>query len=397
MQSLSTDLAPSQRAANFTDTTGKTNILLFGATGYVGGALLSRLLKRPKADTFEIVTPIRALSKAKVLEKLGAKREVASLSEHDKIAALASQADVIFNLANADNVPAMKAVLRGMRTAHETTGQLPVLIHTACSGTGEIIEFANGEYATDTVYSDLNIEQMKSIPPEAHHRNVDLAVIGADEEGYARTYLISPGMVYGIASALIHDAGIAKRFSIQIPGLVKPALARRRGGMVGPGKAVWPHAHVDDVADMSITLFDAISKNPQSVGHGWEGYYFVENGHVSRYEIGKAIGQALVDLGLAKDAEPTSFTNEELENYWASVSTGSFLSGTTCRTRADRARSIGWKSQSADVLATVKPESSCSGRWRRRKARLTSHLRGALPSCELNSDMSTAVRGVQKR
>ena len=51
------------------------------------------------------------------------------------------------------------------------------------SGTGEIAESAEGKYATETVYSDLNIDQLKAIPPTAFHRDVDLAVIGADEQG----------------------------------------------------------------------------------------------------------------------------------------------------------------------------------------------------------------------
>ncbi|KAH9929442.1 uncharacterized protein B0H18DRAFT_211549 [Fomitopsis serialis] len=331
----------------------KTNILLFGASGYIGGTLLDRLLKHSKTSTFEIVTPVRSAEKAEVLRKLGAKPEIAALSEYDKIEELASHADVIFNLANADNVPQMNAILKGIRKAHAATGKPPVLIHT--TGLGEVIEFAQGKYAAKTVYSDVDIEQIKSIPAAALHRNVDLVVIGADEEGYARSYLISPGIVYGLATAPVHEAGIAKKFSIQIPGLAKAALARKRAGIVGPGKAVWPHAHVDDVADIYVNLFDAIAKDPQSVGHGWEGYYFVENGEVAWYDVGKAIGQALVDLGITKDAEPTPFANEELENYWGSLAVGSF-GGTTCRAKAERARTIGWKPKHADILGTIKDE-----------------------------------------
>ncbi|KAH9929458.1 uncharacterized protein B0H18DRAFT_1117487 [Fomitopsis serialis] len=291
----------------------KTNILLFGGSGYIGGTLLDRLLKHPKASTFDIVTPARDPEKAEVLRKLGAKPEIAALSDFDKIEALASRADVIFNLANADNVPQMNAVLKGIRKRHAATGKPPVLIHT--TGLGEI----------------------KSIPAAALHRNVDLVVIGADEEGYARSYLISPGIVYGLASAPAHDAGIAKKFSIQIPGLAKAALARKRAGIVGPGKAVWPHAHVDDVADIYVNLFDAIAKDPQSVGHGWEGYYFVENGEVAWYDVGKAMARRSSSrlLGLTGRGQ---------------------LRRDDMRAKAERARTIGWKPKHADILGTIKAE-----------------------------------------
>ncbi len=38
-------------------------------------------------------------------------------------------------------------------------------------------------YATDTIYDDSNAEQIESLPPDAFHRNVDLAVVQADKEG----------------------------------------------------------------------------------------------------------------------------------------------------------------------------------------------------------------------
>ncbi|KZT66776.1 NAD(P)-binding protein [Daedalea quercina L-15889] len=293
---------------------GKTKILFLGATGFIGGSVLNRLLKHPKADTFVITTLVRSPEKAKLLEKLGVTAEIASLSDHDKIELFASRAHVIFNAAHSDDLPAVLAMLRGMRKGHETTGQLPVLIHT--SGAGELIQRAPSE---EIIYSDLNIEQLKAVPQTAIHRNVDLAVISADEQGYARTLIVMPSLVYGIASGLVFDAGIAKRVSFMDVTLIKAALDRKRSGMVGLGKASWPYVHVDDVAELYIMLFDAIRSEPPSVGHGWEGFYFAENGHNSWLELGKAIGQALVDLGLTENAEPTSFTDEELMKYWGSV------------------------------------------------------------------------------
>lgn len=34
------------------------------------------------------------------------------------------------------------------------------------------------------------------------------------------------------------------------------------------------------------------------------------------YEVGKAIGQGLVAVGMAKDPEPTTYTKEELGKYF---------------------------------------------------------------------------------
>lgn len=117
-------------------------------------------------------------------------------------------------------------------------------------------------------------------------------------------------------------------------------------------------------------LFDIVSADPERAGHGWEGYYFAENGHTSWYDIAHAIGKVLAELRVAPKPGPTTFTPVELVRYWGSdvrlllYPTPAFLSadrspqilgnywGTTCRCRADRGRALGWapKYISADML-----------------------------------------------
>lgn len=72
-------------------------------------------------------------------------------------------------------------------------------------------------------------------------------------------------------------------------------------------------------ADLYIVIYDAIVKNgADNVDHGEKGYYFVENGEHSWYELSKAIGSAMVELGFSKSDEPTTFTTEELIKYFSS-------------------------------------------------------------------------------
>lgn len=60
--------------------------------------MLNLLLKHPRVNTFTITTPVRSPVKAKLLEQLGVKTAIASLDEPDKLIALASTADVVFNI-----------------------------------------------------------------------------------------------------------------------------------------------------------------------------------------------------------------------------------------------------------------------------------------------------------
>ena len=118
-------------------------------------------------------------------------------------------------------------------------------------------------YATDKVYHDSRQEEIESLPDTAFHRNVDLAIVGADREGipttpslilhysreiagYLRAYIVSPPLIFGTPSGPIFDAGLANRHSIQIPLLIKTSLARGQAAMVGEGKSIWNHAHVND-------------------------------------------------------------------------------------------------------------------------------------------------------
>ena len=111
------------------------------------------------------------------------------------------------------------------------------------------------------------------------------------------------------------------------------------------------------VADLYIVLYDALVADPEKVGHGWEGIFYGENGEHSWYQISKAIGEAMVALGLTTDPEPTPFAVEEYVKYFGSEKAG-WYSGTNSRCRANRGRSIGWKPKhtTEEMLQSILPE-----------------------------------------
>ncbi|EKM58500.1 uncharacterized protein PHACADRAFT_193621 [Phanerochaete carnosa HHB-10118-sp] len=336
----------------------KTPIFVIGATGYIGGSVLSRFLSHPSANTFDITALVRSEEKAKKLEQFGVHSVIGSYKDTALVEKLAENAHLVLSLADADDLPAIQAVLKGLRQRHAKLGDLPILIHT--SGTGILTEGqeTKGMAATDVVYDDSNFEQIANIKPTAMHRDVDNAIFEADKQGYLRAYIILPSTIYGIEKNPLVDAGIQNPFSIQIPMLIKASLARGRAGMVGKGLPFWPDVHIDDVADLYIILYDAIiTKGPENVDHGVRGYYFGENGEHPWYDISKGIGEAMVALGLTNDPEPTTFTDEELEKHFGSVDAGNHW-GTNSRARATHSRSLGWKPKYTiqDMIASIKPE-----------------------------------------
>ncbi|THH08289.1 hypothetical protein EW146_g9044 [Bondarzewia mesenterica] len=288
-----------------------THIFMTGVTGYIGGSVLQRLLSHPKSETFQITALVRNEEKAKKLQSIGIKTVIASLDDLDQLADLAAAANVVIQTANADHLPAAKAILSGIRQRHEKTGEVPIFIHT--SGTGVLADDAVGDKITDTIYHDSRPEEIESLPDTQLHRNVDLEIVKADTEGYVRTFIVVPPTVYGIAEGSLVDLGIQNPYSMQIPYLIKACLYRKRAGVIGEGKNVWSNVNVAEgrstllVADLFILILSAALADPQTP-HGREGFYFGENGEHVVYDISKEIGKAMVELGRPSGARTSART-----------------------------------------------------------------------------------------
>ncbi|KIM87550.1 hypothetical protein PILCRDRAFT_95788 [Piloderma croceum F 1598] len=289
-----------------------TNIFITGATGYIGGTVLSRLLTHPSAPTFKITALVRSPEKA---------------------AKLQSAANNISAVASADDLGGMKAILSGLKKRYEKTG---VLVDD---------QRAKGMYAIEKIYSDTDIDAIESLPLKAWHRAVDVEVVKADTEGYAKTYIILPSVIYGISTGPIADldADVQHLHSIVLPMLIKASLGRGQAAVVGEGKNIWANVEIGEIADLYIILYDAILSDP-STAHGREGFYFGENGEHTLYEASKAISEAMLARGKGQTLEPTSGLL--------------IFFGTNSRCRADRSRSIGWKpvKTTRDMLASIQPE-----------------------------------------
>jgi nucleoside-diphosphate-sugar epimerase len=140
--------------------------------------------------------------------------------------------------------------------------------------------------------------------------------------GYVRTYIVFPSAVYGLASGPIFSAGLANRQSRLIPWVTKAAIAHGSMGVFGEGTNVWPWVHIDDTADMYMTLFDVLLENPKGPGHGWEGFYFCETGPLRSGDVAKTIAKALAQLGkIESPAEVLApWTDDDINKYFGGVS-----------------------------------------------------------------------------
>ena len=102
-----------------------------------------------------------------------------------------------------------------------------------------IADNSHGQHGDHTIYSDLDSDSIEAIPEAVPHRNVDIALVRADKEGYVKTYIITPGTVFGPVEGPLVDAGVQHQHSVQVPALVGASVARKQAGYIGAGKNVW--------------------------------------------------------------------------------------------------------------------------------------------------------------
>ncbi|KAJ8507841.1 hypothetical protein ONZ45_g9825 [Pleurotus djamor] len=328
----------------------KVEIFLTGATGYIGGTILQRLLQHPRFHDLRINTLVRSAEKAEKLRRFGFTPIIGSLDDSDLMEGAAFAADVVISMADSDHLSSLEAILSGMKRKFETTGLQPVLIHT--SGTGVLMDNAAGMYKGETVWDDSDPVQMASIPLTQPHRIIDTTILKADEAGYMKSFIILPSTIWGVSTGSLVESGISNAYSQQIPRLIHTSISRRQGGMVGLGKNIWPNVNIAELSDLYLLIFDAaITKS--EIGHGLNGYYFGENGEHSLYVVGKAIAETLVKLGIGSSPEPTTFTKQEIDKYLGNESLGS-----NSRCRANHSRFIGWRPtrSTVDMLSDTRAE-----------------------------------------
>ncbi|KAH7884543.1 hypothetical protein F5I97DRAFT_1469634 [Phlebopus sp. FC_14] len=330
------------------------NIFLTGATGYIGGSVLAALLSHPRTKGFEITVLIRTAAKVSGFASVGVKPVVGTNADIPLLTKLAAQSDVVVACADADDLDAARAMLAGLQYRYRQTGSPSILIHT--SGAGVLDDDAKGNFASNEIYSDLDIAKMESLPRTQPHRDVDLAIVAA---GYVRTHIVLPGLVYGIAETPLVSLGLQNPRSQQIPKLIEAGTERHQGGVVGKGLNIWSNVHIDDLASLYICIFETALDNPQ-LQHGREGLYFGASDEESMGVIARVVAEELHAEGLGRDAAPTVFTEAEVAKYFG----GPFM-GNNARARGERGRTIGWKPlyTTEDMLDSIEGEIKASGVW----------------------------------
>ncbi|PWN24345.1 NAD(P)-binding protein, partial [Jaminaea rosea] len=279
----------------------RQRIVLFGASGFVGGSLLHALVSPPSSTFASVLAVTSSDAKAAQIEAwgrwIGASLETRVItSEHSWVAAtpLAVEADLVIQAATSDDLKLTEAINVGLKQ-----GRRGSLIHF--SGVQLIESQPVGKYVETRLFNDLDLEALAAIPESAAHRSIDLSIVDAVTRGELYGSIVCPALVWGTGR------GPCKRVSAQFPDLVAKALMNRSAVYVGEGTNRWTTVHIDDLVDLSMHLvhhhlIDQKSQHPPSA-HST--FYFASHASSDQdfRSLARAVGEGLFDLGLLPSAD----------------------------------------------------------------------------------------------
>lgn len=321
-----------------------TRILLTGATGYVGGALLPILLSQ-LPPTCSITCFVRTEEQASLLKSnyMGIATVVGTLESRDVLIAEAAKTDIVLHAANVDHEEGTLALLDGLRE-HRRNSQKE-LLYFLVSGSGSIGEsdFKAGETVLRK-YSDVDdAEEIWNLPLDRSHVAVERRLIQGAKEANIKSITVAPGWIFHTG------IGVGKKESY--PNEHPRAIIKRGRAFVinsGSNEICW--ISIEDLAGAITFLLrnyldEVAGTRISGQGYGQEGYYFVQTGELSFYEQADVIAQELHKIGAIQSKDVDHLNEKQalsLHPY------GLYLWGSSMRSRAQKLKDLGWRPKDPD-------------------------------------------------
>jgi nucleoside-diphosphate-sugar epimerase len=203
-------------------------ILLTGATGYIGSAVLDELLDAGH----DVVAVVRSAEAAARVSARGATPAVGDAGDPDRLADLLAETDAAIHTAASDDPEGLNlAVVDAVERAYTGTARRFVLTGGIWAyGAGDDIRDDDTPAPVDLVAWRVPIEDRLLAGPVS-------------------TTVVAPGVVYGRAEGLL-------------PIVVDTHAADGALALVGDGSQHWTWVHVDDLA----RLYRIVVEQPEGVG-----------------------------------------------------------------------------------------------------------------------------------
>ena len=215
------------------------HILLTGATGYVGSAVLDACVR----GGHDVSALVREPAKAELLERRGVRALVGDLGNPATYERAAAEADVVVHTALDSSVRRDKVD----RLAVETV--LAAAAKRSAAGQPAAFVYTSDAWVLgDTSDPADENAPLRPTPHVAWRPDLERLVLDAGAHGAVRTVVIRPGIVYGGTHGIIADL-----LKDAANGLVR---------VIGEGKNRWPCVYVRDLADVYLR----VATHPEAFG-----------------------------------------------------------------------------------------------------------------------------------
>ncbi|KAH7097017.1 hypothetical protein BKA62DRAFT_717841 [Auriculariales sp. MPI-PUGE-AT-0066] len=308
--------------------THNPSILIFGTTGYLGGAILVATLNAfPDAKISAIV---RHDKQNALLEAAGVASVLRGGTENvQELQKIVSEFDIVVNAADADDLILVNAIIAGLATRKERSGKRPVFLHI--SGAYVVSDASEGVWNPNFKYiSDKDEAALRAIPPTAVHRHTELKVYEADAAGHIDGYQICPGAVWGSSPGPVRkDSVLLMQTYLSVFG---------KGLVIEQGTNRMPTVHVEDLADLVVLVLRRAVSGVDTDASAYAKYYFASTREEQQKDLAAATVGALVKLGKLDHDEVKNVGAEEASTYFKYA----VVLVTNWVVRAERGETIGW-------------------------------------------------------
>ena len=326
-------------------TSQSPRVFLTGATGFVGGTILTTLCNHhPEA---QIKALIRREEDAKHLQSIHPNLEpvLGALSDLDLLRETAASVDFIIHTTKED-IPAVLALIDGLAStssANGTSAASPPPRLISISGTRSLIDLSAPVTgiapANSRPWSDVeDIKTILSLPKERIHAEADQAIVAHAIARGVATIRLAPGQLWGRGKGHVKSEGAAAA------AYYAAVKKRGRAFVVGEGSVAWSWSSIGDLGEAVILLMDLALARDQRVWVNEEGYYLLQTDDVKMRDRADAISKR---LGLGEVESVPAEVAAEYHPF------GPLMWGCGATFRADRLRLLGWKPKEFDWRALM--------------------------------------------
>lgn len=289
------------------------DVLVFGATGYLGAQITGHLAKAG----YSVTGVSRSAAGDAIVEQAGGQTLRGDLAEPDILSDAAADHQTVIYAAQRD-LQDEHAFLSALTARLAGTGKRVIFT----SGTGVLSQRTDGEWSEDTFAETDHFVPSKYIGFRHVTENL---VMAAGWTGSLRAMVIRPSMIWGHGGC-----GHIARF-------YQDAREYGEVGYLGRGLNLYSNVHVDDLARLYLR---ALEKGVPGA------LYHAVAGEVNNRTIAQAVA---ADTGVAT----RSLTFAEAVDRWGKFETLIGM-GVCSRTRAPRSRSeLGWSPVHTDLMADI--------------------------------------------